>query len=386
MLREEIKQCFLDAYDNGMSFQKLYIGLFGNYPSQYGLGFTRETNLFIEDIDPETLKRLYPESEEVIVAMIKVKMPAEPTSCVEDEEEEDDIYIYEYWLLGQHYRPSMVLINMERKFIARIGEDGIILYHELGMDCDAEIDFIVKGLPKRPVKDIEERKGKIQLVCNDGDGYYTIESRINKMDIDIDKQYNDDFKPVYNGIVDFLDKDNRKSGIVILNGEPGTGKTTFIRHLVFNVPGNYIFINNAMGVRISSPEFISFLLAHKDSIFILEDCEGVVMDRQITGFTNAVAAILNMADGIMSDIFNGKFICTFNADIGKVDPALMRKGRCFGKYEFKKLDGKKAQALLKERGFDVENCKDMTLADIYNYEVGNIEESPTQKRIGFGVK
>ena len=90
--------------------------------------------------------------------------------------------------------------------------------------------------------------------------------------------------------------------------------------------------------------------------------------------------------GIMSDIFNGKFICTFNTDISKVDPALLRKGRCFGKYEFKKLDAKKAEALLKERGFDIKKCDDMTLADIYNYEVTDIEESPSQKRIGFGAK
>jgi hypothetical protein len=109
------------------------------------------------------------------------------------------------------------------------------------------------------------------------------------------------------------------------------------------------------------------------------------MDRQITGFTNAVAAILNMADGLMSDIFNGKFICTFNTDISKVDPALLRKGRCFGKYEFKKLHEKKAEILLKERGFDVHDCGDMTLADIYNYETETGDETPMLKRIGFGV-
>lgn len=385
-MNQDIQQKFLDAYDNGMSFTKLYVGLFSSYPCQYGLGFDKENTLLIEEMEYDKLRSIYPKKEEVYISVTKVKMPAEPTSCVEDEEDEDDLYVYEYWLLGQHYRPNIILVNMTRRYIARIGEDGIILYHEQGLDCDAEIKLITDVLPKRPIKEIEQKRGKIQLVCNDGDGYYTIESRINKMDIDIDKQYNDDFKPVYDNIVKFLNKDNRKSGIVILNGTPGTGKTTFIRHLVSTVPGNYVFINNAMGVRISSPEFISFLLSHKDSIFILEDCEGVVMDRQITGFTNAVAAILNMADGIMSDIFNGKFICTFNTDISKVDPALLRKGRCFGKYEFKKLDAKKAEALLKERGFDIKKCDDMTLADIYNYEVTDIEESPSQKRIGFGAK
>lgn len=386
MMDKSLKEKFLNAFDNGISFSKLYIDLFSEYPCQYGLGFDRENNLLIDELDHEKLKNVYPEEDKVIIAVTKVKMPAEPTSCVEEDDDDDeDNYIYEYWLLGQHYRPSILFINQGKKFIARIGEDGIIMLHQQGLDCDEEIKRITDAIPKRPVKDVEQRRGKIQLVCNDGDGYYTIESRINKMDIDIDKQYNDDFKPICGNIEKFLDKENRKSGIVILNGPPGTGKTTFIRHLITTVPGNYILINNVMGARISSSEFISFLMSHKDSIFILEDCEGVVMDRQITGFTNAVAAILNMADGLMSDIFNGKFICTFNTDISKVDPALLRKGRCFGKYEFKKLHEKKAEILLKERGFDVHDCGDMTLADIYNYETETGDETPMPKRIGFGV-
>lgn len=385
MMDKTLKEKFLNAFDNGISFSKLYIDLFNEYPCQYGLGFDRKNNLLIDELDYEKLKNVYPEEDNVIIAVTKVKMPAEPTSCVKDDADDEDSYIYEYWLLGQYYRPSILFINQGKKFIAHIGEDGIIMLHQQGLDCDEEIERITEALPKRPIKDVEQRRGKIQLVCNDGNGYYTIESRINKMDIDIDKQYNDDFKPICSNIEKFLDKENRKSGIVILNGLPGTGKTTFIRHLITTVPGNYILISNVMGARISSSEFISFLMSHKDSIFILEDCEGVVMDRQITGFTNAVAAILNMADGLMSDIFNGKFICTFNTDISKVDPALLRKGRCFGKYEFKKLHEKKAEILLKERGFDVHDCGDMTLASIYNYETEIGNEVPTQKRIGFGA-
>ena len=381
---KSVKDKLLTGYcDNSINNFKLFIDLFDSYPSQFGLGFEQACNLIIEQVDYDKLKGIFPKKDEVIISITKVKMPAEPTSCVEDEEDEDDDYIYEYWLLGQHYRPCVTIINIGQKYILRLGEEGVIMYHQPGYDCDTEVKRITKDMPKRPVKDTETKRGKVSLVCNDGNGYYTIESRINKMSIDIDKQYNDDFKPISKNIEKFLSKDNRKSGIVIFNGPPGTGKTTYIRHLISTVPGNYIFINNMMGAHISSSEFISFLMDHKDSIFILEDCEGVVMDRQITGFTNAVAAILNMADGLMSDIFNGKFICTFNTDISKIDPALLRKGRCFGKYEFKNLHEKKAEALLKERGFDVRNCGDMSLADIYNYEIENGNKQPTQKRIGF---
>jgi hypothetical protein len=377
---EQVREKYLNSYTSEISnYFKLYVDLFEDFPQEYCIGFDRESYVDIMSIDKKMIDKLYPNS---LVSITKVKVPTEPTSCIEDEEDDDD-FIYEYWMLGRHYSMSICIVCPKKKLLVRLSEIGIVFYHTPNFDCEAEKERVLKVLPKKPIRPVDSKRGKVQLVCNDGEGFYTIESRINKMDIDIDKQYNDDFKPVCKDIEKFLDKENRRSGIVILNGPPGTGKTTYIRHLITTVPGNYIIINNIMGARISSSEFVSFLMAHKDSIFILEDCEGVVMDRQITGFTNAVAAILNMADGLMSDIFNGKFICTFNTDISKVDPALLRRGRCFGKYEFKRLDGKKAEALLKERGFDVHNCGDMTLADIYNYENTTIEETQTQKKIGF---
>lgn len=386
IMNQDTRENFLDAFDGtlNINLEKLYISLFSYYPSLYGLGFDKENILAIENIDYNKFKSIFPEDDDVHIKITNVRMPTEPVSCVEDEEDEDESYIYEYWVTDRCIRPDIIIVNMTRKYIAKIGADGILFFYEQGFDYENEIKHLIENLPKRPVKNTN-RGGKIHLVCNDGNGFYTVESRINKTNIDIDKHYNDDFKPVYDNIVKFLDKDNRNSGIVILNGAPGTGKTSFIRHLVTNVPGNYIFLDNAISEHISSPELISFLIMHKDSIFILEDCENVVADRRATGFSGAVSAILNMADGLMSDIFNGKFICTFNTEIGKIDYALLRKGRCFGKYNFKKLEEKKAEALLKERGFDVKGCGDMTLADIYHYETNNTEDSPSERRIGFGA-
>ena len=85
----------------------------------------------------------------------------------------------------------------------------------------------------------------------------------------------------------------------------------------------------------------------------------------------------------MSDIFNVKFICTFNADIEKIDEALLRKGRCFANYEFKPLNVNKTKFLLNKLGIKVDKVQEMTLADIYNYEDSNYSENKPSKKIGF---
>lgn len=212
--------------------------------------------------------------------------------------------------------------------------------------------------------------------------YDLVDAEINTVELDIDKSYNDNFKPVYDDIVNFLDEKNRKSGIILLNGEPGTGKTYFLRHLINNVKGNYIFITPAIATHFASPDFISFLQDNRDSIFILEDCEDVIMSREARMFTG-IQGILNMSDGLMSDIFNGKFICTFNCDMTKVDDAILRKGRCVAVYTFDKLNKEKAQIIMDELGHDVTVSEDMTHAEIYNYKANDTSSNQRKKKIGF---
>lgn len=131
------------------------------------------------------------------------------------------------------------------------------------------------------------------------------------------------------------------------------------------------------------PEFISFMMENKDSIFILEDCEQVLMAREENRFGGAIANILNMSDGLMSDIFNIKFICTFNTDVENIDEALLRPGRCFVNYEFKPLSADKSAKLLESLGHSIDKPRDMTLAQIYNYKPEENTSKQVSRKIGF---
>lgn len=229
----------------------------------------------------------------------------------------------------------------------------------------------------------ETQKSKVNLITFDGEYYELTECQISsKYPVNVNKHYNDDFKQIDSDVNAFLN--DTKSGLVIFHGDAGTSKTTYIRHLINNHDKSFIIMNNSMMNSISDPVFMKFILNHKNSILILEDCEQLLEDRSSNAFNNGIANILNMTDGLYSDILNIKIIATFNCDISKIDPALLRKGRLVAKYEFKELCLEKTNSILKELG-KPESKVAMTLAQIYNYDDVSYEEKKKEYRpIGFG--
>lgn len=229
----------------------------------------------------------------------------------------------------------------------------------------------------------EEKLSRVGLIKYTSGEYYTSFSNIRKTNINIEENYNDDFLPVYKDTVDFLNQ--RESGLIVYHGGCGTGKTSIIRHLCSNIAKDYVIVPNSVASRLGDPDFISYITSCKDYVFILEDCEQLLVDRIDNPWNNAITTILNMADGLLSDIVNIKFICTFNAEVDKIDKALLRKGRCFAKYEFKKLCKEKVQYLNEKYNLGLKEIKDMTLAEVYNSGKTDYSEKsePKMQKIGF---
>jgi hypothetical protein len=183
--------------------------------------------------------------------------------------------------------------------------------------------------------------------------------------------YNDDFLPEHERIEKFIaEKD--KSGLVILHGEKGTGKSCYIKNLIHNHPEvKFVYVPAQIITLMSDPSFGSFLATLNNHVIVLEDCENAIRDRKNDNTAASVSLLLNMTDGILSDDLGIKFICTFNEDIKDIDEALLRKGRLVSKYEFKPLCPEKVAVLLNEMGYGVpenEVVNDMTLADLFHIE------------------
>jgi hypothetical protein len=198
--------------------------------------------------------------------------------------------------------------------------------------------------------------------------------------IEIRDLYNDDFLEIDSIVTASLPK--KESGIILLHGEPGTGKTTYIKHLICKFKDKeFIFVQNDFVKDLLKPSFISFLLQNKNSVLIIEDAEKVVTARDQSSDDSVVSTILQLTDGLFSDFLNIKIICTFNTELDRIDKALLRKGRMIAKYHFKRLSPEKTATLAKKLGYE-SLTGSLTLADIFEHDRQDFNKS-VKKNIGF---
>ena len=257
--------------------------------------------------------------------------------------------------------------------------DFFVYYDESSVDEAMSLaDNFFINLVKKHINEKEYSANTIHILTQTSSGFELIPQEIHHTDMDIDECFDDDFKPVDETINNCIE--NNGSGLIILHGTQGTGKTTYIRKLINSHKKRFIMMNNNVMNSFTDPTFIQFLMKQKDSIIIVEDCEQLLRERGANTFNNGISSILNMTDGIYSDIINLKIIATFNAKLNDIDPALLRKGRLIAKYEFNPLSVEKTNKLLKKLGHPESN-KGMTLADIFNYEDYNY--SKERSKIGF---
>ena len=249
--------------------------------------------------------------------------------------------------------------------------NGLSVY-TLDNEIPKEIADLIVLVPKTDTR-------YMHYVIHDSEGFTTKRLEVKSVTCDISKNYNDDLP--YDVIKQFINSD--ESGIVVLHGIPGSGKSFLIRNLIYDSEkqDNFLFLDSSTFSYITDSTFLDLLFDHKNAVIVLEDCETLLADR--SHGNGLLASLLNLSDGILGDSLNLKFICTFNSDLTKIDQAILRKGRLKIKYEFKKLNSEKVQLLAKDLGKNIPENTELALCDIYNYGDDNGATINNKKPIGF---
>lgn len=192
---------------------------------------------------------------------------------------------------------------------------------------------------------------------------------------DLNVNYGYGFEKFHNELMNRFNTSTK--GLVLFHGQPGTGKTYYIRHLLRKMVScnrkAVIYLPPNMVDHLVEPAFMTFLsdeIKHwaDDGYFcvlLIEDAEPLLARRQegvrIQGITN----LLNLSDGILNDMLNLQLICTFNVDLKRLDRALLRPGRLIARKEFRPLSELDANLLAERLGIKHHFTKAATLGEIY---------------------
>jgi hypothetical protein len=241
----------------------------------------------------------------------------------------------------------------------------------------------------------EISKNSIGLISVDNGNLYvrefTIDKKIRIPELDL--YYGEGFTEFNKKLIKKLTYDDK--GLVLLHGQPGTGKTTYIRYLLQRlqkINKKVLYFPPTMVEAITEPSFFNFITDWtlengKRTILLIEDAEPLLASRNSNrnlGITN----LLNLTDGILNDILSIQIIATFNTDVGELDDALLRPERLIARKEFYKLSKTDCKLIAEKIGLDPAVIKhEMSLAEIYSLKNNNeIMNHGIQTKASMGFK
>jgi hypothetical protein len=231
-----------------------------------------------------------------------------------------------------------------------------------------------------------------KIMCDVDSEFVKMETVKQLADDDLSLYYGDELLPWHQ---EFLEKfTTRNSGITIMEGPPGCGKTTYIRGLITSLARTHRFYfvpPHQVGI-LSEPEFIDFWSKERDKyrdrrlVLVIEDAEHALESRANDNRT-LVSTLLNYSDGLLSDFLKMQIICTINCSSTKIDQALLRPGRLLARRVFGRLSrdegARLAKTLGKTLGKDIDLQVDYSLAEIFNDAVDEAEG--TDRIVGFAA-
>ena len=156
----------------------------------------------------------------------------------------------------------------------------------------------------------------------------------------------------------------------MLQGPPGTGKTRLLRAILGGMsrrkgePAQALYTGD-MKALAADEIFVKFITGWHDA-FVVEDADHLLKPR--ADGNEHLHRFLAIADGVVRSQGRKIIFSTNLPNVGDLDEALIRPGRCFARVHVRNLTTEEARALAEEigaRGFHAEEGRRHSLAEVY---------------------
>lgn len=185
----------------------------------------------------------------------------------------------------------------------------------------------------------------------------------------IHENYTSYISETYQDVITELNSKDPSGRLLLLAGEPGTGKTYYLRSLMNKIDGQVIIIQPDIVAKLATPSYIeafqNICQLAKTTVLAIEDADVILLPRGVDNLSG-ISALLNFTDGILGAMFDIKIICSHNTDLSNVDKAIMRPGRLLYNLQFNSLSANQANIVyskLSDVPIDYLSCR--KLAEIY---------------------